>query len=132
MTPELTWVAATALITMLMWVPYILSLVGQMGVPGAIRDPEHDTPLQAPWAQRAKRAHANAVENLVVFAPLAIGVHVAGISSGTTAAACAIYFFARLGHYAVYTAGLPWIRTPLFAIGCVCNVVLAFALLGAG
>jgi len=130
MTPELTWVAATALITMLMWVPYILSLIGQMGLVGVLSDGERGTALQAPWAQRAKRAHVNAVENLVVFAPLAIGVHLAGLSSGTTATACAIYFWARLAHYLVYTAGVPWIRTPIFAVSWVCMLVLAFTLLG--
>lgn len=130
MSPELTWVGATALLTMLMWVPYILSLIGQTGLVGAVSDTENATALDAPWAQRAKRAHANAVENLVVFAPLAIGVHVAGLGSGTTATACAVYFWARLAHYLVYTLGVPWLRTPIFAVSWVCMLVLAFVLLG--
>lgn len=130
MSPELYWVAAAALFTAVMWVPYILSLLSQMGVGAALADGEHDTALEAPWAQRCKRAHVNAIENLAVFAPLAIGVHVAGLSSGTTATACAVYFFARVGHYVVYTAGMPYIRTPLFAIGWVCIVALGLTLLG--
>jgi uncharacterized MAPEG superfamily protein len=130
MSPELTWVAATALITALMWIPYILSLLGQMGVTTALADTEHETQLEAAWARRCKRAHANAVENLAVFAPLAIGIHVAGLSSGATATACTVYFFARVGHYVVYTAGMPWIRTPLFAIAWLCTVVLGITLLG--
>lgn len=130
MSPELTWVAATALITALMWVPYILSLIGQMGVINALSDGEHDTKLEAAWAQRAKRAHINAVENLVIFAPLAIGVHVAGAGNSTTAAACAVFFFARLAHYGIYTLGLPWVRTPVFAISWLSLIVLALTLLG--
>jgi uncharacterized MAPEG superfamily protein len=130
MSSELFWVAATALITALMWVPHILSLLGQIGVAAALNDGEAATAPDAGWARRAKRAHANAVENLVVFAPLAIGVHVAGLSSGATAAACAVYFFARLAHYLVYTAGLPFVRTLSFAVGWLCQIVLALTLVG--
>jgi len=130
MTPELTWVAATALITMLMWVPYVLSLIGQMGLGGTLSDTEHETQLEAAWARRCKRAHANAVENLAVFAPLAIGVHLAGFGSDTTATACAVFFWARLAHFLVYTAGVPWIRTPLFAVSWLCMLVLAVTRLG--
>ena len=130
MSPELFWVAATALFTAVMWVPYILSLLGQTGLVAALADGEHETTLEAAWARRCKRAHANAVENLAVFAPLAIGVHVAGLSSGATATACTVYFFARVGHYVVYTAGMPWVRTPLFAIAWLCTVVLGITLLG--
>lgn len=130
MSPELTWVAATALITALMWVPYILSLLGQVGIAAALADTEHDATLEAAWARRSKRAHANAVENLVVFAPLAIGIHLAGLGSGTTATLCAVFFYSRLAHYAVYTAGVPYLRTPLFAVGWVCVILLALILLG--
>jgi uncharacterized MAPEG superfamily protein len=130
MSPELTWVAATALITALMWVPYILSLLGQVGIAAALADTEHDATLEVAWARRSKRAHANAVENLVVFAPLAIGIHLAGLGSGTTATLCAVFFYSRLAHYAVYTAGVPYLRTPLFAVGWVCLILLALILLG--
>jgi uncharacterized MAPEG superfamily protein len=130
MTPELTWVAAMALITALMWVPYILSLIGQMGLVGALADGEHETPLEAAWARRCKRAHANAVENLVIFAPLAIGIHLAGLGSETTATACAVFFYARLAHYAIYWLGLPYIRTVVFAVSWLCLMVLALTLLG--
>lgn len=130
MSSELYWVTATALITALMWVPYILSLLGQFGVMAALSDGNAGTPPSAVWAQRAKRAHANAVENLVVFAPLAIGIHVTGLSSGTTASACAVFFFARLVHYLVYTAGIPFVRTLSFAVGWLCQMVLALTLLG--
>jgi len=130
MSSELFWVAATALITALMWVPYILSLLGQLGIVAALSDGNAGTAPSAVWAQRAKRAHTNAVENLVVFAPLAIGIHVAGLSSGTTATACAVFFFTRLVHYLVYTAGIPFVRTLSFAVGWLCQMVLALALLG--
>ena len=130
MSAELTWLAATALITGLMWLPYILSLMGQMGVMTALSDGNHETGLEVLWAQRAKRAHANAVENLVVFAPLAIAVHVTGMSSGATATACAVFFYSRLAHFVVYTMGIPVVRTLAFAVGFLCQMFLALTLLG--
>jgi uncharacterized MAPEG superfamily protein len=122
MTPELTWLTATALITALMWVPYILVLIAQMGLVGALTETR--------WARRAKRAHTNAVENLVVFAPLAIAVHVTGTSTAMTATVCAVFFYTRLAHYVVYAAGIPVIRTLLFAVGWACQMILALTLLG--
>lgn len=130
MSPELTWVAAMALITALMWVPYILSLLGQMGAGAALADSEHEVTLESAWARRCKRAHANAVENLVIFAPLAIGVHLAGLGNGTTATLCAVFFYARLAHYLIYTLGIPYLRTPAFAVSWVCLIALALILLG--
>jgi uncharacterized MAPEG superfamily protein len=66
----------------------------------------------------------------VVFAPLAVAVHLTGMSSATTAAACAVYFYARLAHYLVYTAGIAGLRTLLFAAGWACQMILALTLLG--
>jgi uncharacterized MAPEG superfamily protein len=130
MTPELTWLTATAFITALMWLPYILMLIVQMGLVGALTDPQHETEIETRWARRAKRAHTNAVENLVVFAPLAIAVHLTGMGSETTATICAVFFYTRLAHYVVYTAGIPVIRTLLFAVGWACQMMLALTLLG--
>ena len=65
-----------------------------------------------------------------MFAPLGIGIHVAGMSSTFTANVCAIYFFSRLAHYLVYAGGVPYVRTPMFAIGWVCCLLLALQLMG--
>jgi uncharacterized MAPEG superfamily protein len=130
MTPELKWLAATALFTGLVWVPYILALLGQMGVGKALMDGQHATPLDAPWAQRAKRAHANAVENLVVFAALVIVLHLAEAATSLTATAAFVFFLSRIGHWGVYVLGLPLIRTLLFAVGFACQMIIGLTLFG--
>ena len=86
--------------------------------------------VRADWARRAAAAHTNAVENLVVFAPLAIAVHLLGVGSELTATAAA-YFFLRVAHYVVYMLAVPVLRTLLFAGGVACRVTLAVAVLGA-
>lgn len=126
---EIHWLVLTLLLTALMWVPYILRLLGEMGMVQGVMDGEHATPVEAPWAQRAKRAHANAIENLAIFAPLILAVEIVHAGSEWTALAAQVYFWARLVHYGVYTMGLPIVRTLAFAVGFACQIILVLALL---
>lgn len=128
MTVELEYLTWTVLVTALMWVPYILNTIMVRGLVDAVGYPENPKPL-APWASRAKAAHYNAVENLVVFAALVLGANVAGISNEITAGACAIYFWARIVHYLVYTFAIPWVRTLAFAVGFGCQITLVLQIL---
>jgi uncharacterized MAPEG superfamily protein len=94
----------------------------------AVGYPEDPKPLSA-WASKMKAAHANAIENLVVFATLVLIANAAGISSASTVMACEVYFWARLLHVASYTFAIPWVRTISFAVGFGCQMLLAIALL---
>lgn len=129
MTTELEYLTWTALLTALLWIPYILNMIAVRGLVDAVGYPENPKPLAA-WAARAKAAHYNAVENLVVFAALVLAAHAAGVSNGATATACMVFFWARLVHYLVYTFGIPWLRTLAFAVGFVCQVAVAWQILG--
>ena len=131
LTPELLWLAATVTMTALMWVPYILNRMKERGVWTALWDPQGETRADAQWADRMMRAHRNAVENLVVFAPLVLALHAVEISTAATAAASTIYFFARAAHYVIFTLGLPLFRVVAFLIGFACQMVLAAALFAA-
>ena len=104
-----------------------------MAVRGLMRtlaNPSPDDKPLAPWAQRAQRAHANAVENLVLFAPAALAVQVMNLGDSLTAAACATYFFARLVHYIVYAVGIPGLRTLAYFAGWGATLLLVARLLG--
>lgn len=127
---ELVWLTRVALLTALLWVPYILQLIVQLGPVKAIWDPTGAHPHNADWALRAKRAHYNAVENLAVFAPLALIVGLTGIGTAATATAAAAYFWLRLAHYLIHTAAIPVIRTLAFLGGFACQAVLALRILG--
>jgi len=117
---SLTWVLA---LTAVMWVPYIVNAIVVRGLVDAVGYPEDPKPL-APWAQRMKKAHYNAVENVVVFAAIVLVLHASGISTATTVLACNLYFWARLVHLVAYTFGVPWIRTLSFAAAWLCIVAL--------
>jgi uncharacterized MAPEG superfamily protein len=82
-----------------------------------------DEPLPG-WAQRAKKAHYNAVENLAPFAAVVIVAHLAAAANPTTALWAAIYFWARVAHYFGHISGLPFVRTTLFTVGWIAILVI--------
>lgn len=124
MTPELYYLAATALLTAVIWVPYALNYIIAGGLMNAV-GPHADVDSMAGWAIRMKKAHANAIENLVVFAALVLVVQAAGANNDTTALAAMVFFWARVAHLLTQTFGIPWVRTLAFATGFGCQVVLA-------
>ncbi len=130
MTTELYWLTLTTLMTALFWLPYILNRIKVRGPMTAMGNTTSSSLSHDPWAERAMKAHINAVENLVIFAPLVLTAHVLGISTSLTAIAALIYFFARLAHFIIQTAGIPVLRTLSFAVGMVCQLIFAFSILG--
>ena len=121
----LTWVTA---LTAVMWIPYILNMIMVRGLMDAVGYPEDPAPL-SPWAQKMKAAHANAVENLVVFAALVLIANAAGVSNGTTVLACQVYFWARVIHFASYSFAIPWVRTLAFVTGFACQAAIVLQLI---
>jgi len=130
MTKELLWLTLTVILTGVLWVPYILDRAMVRGLMAAMGNPSrHDKP-QSPWAQRLYFAHTNAVENLVIFAPLVLILDAQGHSTESTVLACAVYFWARLVHAVVYTMGVPVLRTLAFTVGFLAQVALVLAVFG--
>lgn len=127
---ELLYTTLTAIFTGLIWMPIILNRLAEMGPWKALKNPQPDVRPDADWAYRLANAHRNAIENLVVFAPLAITVHILQLSTAGTAKAAAVFFFARVAHALIYTFGIPLLRTIAFAIGVFCQVFLAGRILG--
>lgn len=130
LTPELGYTAAAAALTGSMWIPIIVNRLAEMGVWKALKNPEPDVRPRAGWAYRLTNAHRNAIENLVVFAPLALGIVLLDLQSPLTGMAAAMFFWSRLAHLAIYTAGIPFFRTVAFLIGFGAQVVLALRLFG--
>ena len=128
MKTELWYLVLVTAFTGLLWIPYILDRVMVWGLIDAVGYPDSPKP-QSLWARRLMKAHANAVENLVVFAALVLAAQVAGVSNSAIATSAMVYFWARVVHAAVYTAGIPWLRTISFTVGFLCQAVIAWQLL---
>ena len=127
LTPELHLLVLVATATVFMWLPYMLGRIATRGLARSLANPDPSFQPDPTWAQRARAAHWNAVENLVVFAPLVIVAAIAGISTPATILACQIYLAARIVHYVVYTAGIPGLRTIAFGVGFAATLSLAGA-----
>ena len=127
---EMHYLVLTALFTGVLWVPIIVNRLAEMGPRAALKNPQPDVRPEADWAYRLANAHRNALENLVVFAPLALSVQVLGVATSTTAAASAVFFVTRVAHAFIYTFGIPLLRTIAFFVGFLCQVVFAVHLLG--
>jgi len=115
MTTELQYLALSAIIPVLLWMPYILDAIAKNGLLDAVGYPEAGLRM-SPWAERMKKAHYNAVENLVVFAVFVLIAHELEISNAATTSAATTYFWARLVHPIAYTLAIPWVRTLSFLV----------------
>ena len=129
MKTELLYLALVTAFTGLMWVPYVLDRIAVGGLMEAVGYPANPKP-QSPWAQRLKKAHANAVENLVVFAALVLTAQALGIASVVIGSAAVVYFWARVVHAAAFAFAIPWVRTLAFTVGFLAQAVVAWQILG--
>jgi uncharacterized MAPEG superfamily protein len=130
MTKELFWLTMTSVLTLVIWIPYIVDRVMVRGLWATLDNPKVNAKPQTPWAQRLYFAHTNAVDNLVTFAPLVLILDSIGRSTMATAIACAVYFWARLAHAIVYALGVPVLRTLAFTVGFLAQAVLVLAIFG--
>ena len=124
----LTWVTA---LTILLWIPYILAHIMNVGLLPTLTYKSDGNPLPA-WAARAKKAHANAIENLVPFAVLVLVAHQLDISNIATTSAAVAYFWLRLAHFITYTANVPFGRTVTFAGAWGAQLCILFQILTIG
>jgi uncharacterized MAPEG superfamily protein len=128
MTRELFWLTLTVILTGLLWIPYMINRFQVRGLSGVLANPSRNDKAHAEWATRLMFAHDNAVENLVIFAPLVLILAEIDYSTNWTVYACAVYFWARVAHLIVYTMGLPVFRSLAFTVGFLAQAVLALAI----
>ncbi len=129
--PEIYWLTLTVIMTSLLWVPQILNSLIKSGPIKAFLYPDAAAQLYSDWAQRSKAAHGNAVQNLVIFAPLVILLVVFDLENEITALMAMIYFIARVFHYIMHVLAIPLLRTVAFLIGFVCQLVIGFSIISA-
>jgi uncharacterized MAPEG superfamily protein len=123
-----TWLLATVGFTACLWIPYVLDRFIRIGVVRTLKSPQpSDAAEQSAWALRAKAAHINAIENLVLFAPLAL-MACQSCNDGLAAAGAA-YFVSRVMHFVFYTAGIPALRTVAFLGGFGAQMFMVVSLL---
>ena len=121
---SLVWVSS---FTALLWIPYVLNRIAVAGIAATVGYPA-EPPELSPWVRRLRAAHANAVENLVVFAALVLAAQLLGVSTPATVAAATLYLWSRILHAVTYTLGISWLRTIAFTGGFAAQMILASTL----
>lgn len=114
---ELRLLAYLALLSLVIWAPYIIAAVSVRGMPKSMGYPTGHYDDLPEWAQRCQRTHMNLVENLVPFGALVLIAQISGASSDATVLGAQLFFWGRLAHAAVHIAGIPYLRTGTFVVG---------------
>ena len=124
---ELRYLIYTAILLLVLWIPYIIAELKMTGMGKALSYPDERTlPM---WAQRLKRAHYNLVENIGPFAVAVLAGEWLGIHTPLTAACAMIFFWARLAHPIMQMARIWGTRTAAFAVGVGATLVYLAAIL---
>lgn len=118
MKPELTLLTCAVVLTLVQAVVAVFGALMQVGLPMLAGNRENMPEIKG-WGGRAARAHRNMLENLVLFAALVLVAVVADKTNSTTLLGAQIFVYARLAYAAVYIAGVPWLRTGVWAVSVV-------------
>jgi uncharacterized MAPEG superfamily protein len=119
MTPELSYLAYTAILTAALWIPYVIA---QTVTNGPLTPPNYVDPTPRPlplWGRRADRAYLNAVEAFAPFAALVLIAHASGKATAMVTFWAMCFFWLRLTHAVVYLLAIPYVRTLVFTLGFV-------------
>jgi uncharacterized MAPEG superfamily protein len=118
MTPELTYLVWSAVLTFVLVLIAVSGAQLQVGLPTLAGDREGLAEIKG-WAGRARRAHANMLENLILFAILVLVAHAAGVRNGMTLLGAQLFFWGRVAHAVLYLAGTPWVRTAAWGVSVI-------------
>jgi len=130
MSEEIYWLTLTTVYTALLVLPYAVYRIGKIGLVQVFMNPlPGDAPFEAAWAHRSYRAHMNAFENLILFTPIAIGIHVMGASNEVTQISSVVFFCARVLHGPLTIFNVPIFRTLIYFVGLGATFTMAYQLL---
>ena len=117
-TMELKLLVWSVILTVIQMAVAVAGATMQVGLP-ALAGNRDDLPPITGWAGRARRAHHNMLENLVLFAVLVVAASISGKINATTALGAELFFWGRVAYAPIYIAGVPWLRTAAFAVSLV-------------
>ena len=128
MTTDLTMLTASAVLTAALVLPYGLAMWTRWPVTAVLGNRDDPPPLP-PWAERARRAQRNMLENFPHFAVLVLVANAAGVTNEQTALGATLFFWARLVHAVVYITGVWQLRALAYFAGIAGEGLIAWRLL---
>lgn len=130
MSPDLAYLLFSVILCFAQMLVAATGANQQVGLPKLAGNRE-GLPEYTGWAGRARRAHLNMIENLVLFAALVLIAAVANKANPTTALGAMIFFWARLAYAVIYLIGIPWLRTLAWFVSVIGMAMIAWVLLQA-
>jgi uncharacterized MAPEG superfamily protein len=98
------------------------------GLPYNLSPRDAPPPAITKISARFVRAFKNFMETFVFFAAAVLAVTLAGKANATSALGASLYFWARLVYVPVYAAGIPVVRTLVWAVSVAGLVMVLTAL----
>lgn len=128
MTPDLKYLLASVVLT---FVQVLIAAAAANQTVGltTLAGNRDDVPAFTGFAGRAKRAHLNMIENMVLFVALVLIAAAAGKANATTAMGAAVFFWARLVYAVIYLLGVPWLRTVAWFVSVIGMIMIALQLM---
>ncbi len=127
MTPDLKYLLFSVVLTAVQMVIAAAAANHEVGL-ATLAGNREGLPEYKGFAGRAKRAHLNMVENMVLFTARVLIAAVAGKANATTAMGAMNFFWARLVYAVVYLIGIPWLRTAVWFVSVIGMVMIAVQL----
>jgi len=133
MTPELRWLALSALLGLVQiflaaWSTMAQRPDGLRWSAGARDEPQ---PEPTGVAARLTRARDNFLETFPLLAAAVLGAHLAGRYGALTGWGTLIYFLCRVAYVPLYAAGVPWVRSLVWG-GSIVGLLMVLAALLVG
>ena len=104
----------------LIYLPYILVAYGRLSIGMDMNAPRAMFDRLPDYAKRATGAHQNSFEVFALFAAASLTAYVSNVASDKTSMYVLAFLVARFLFNLFYILNLPWLRSPMWAIGMVC------------
>lgn len=128
MTTELCMLAWSVVLGLVQIALAATCSVSQRGLGWAAGARDDAKPPLAGIGGRLDRARANFLETFPLFAAAVLAAHLLQQHDGMTVLGTQLYFWARVAYVPVYAAGIPYLRTLIWAMSIVGMVLVVLAL----
>ncbi|TYQ31373.1 MAPEG family protein [Pseudanabaena sp. UWO310] len=119
-TPSQLLLYGIAIAAGLVYLPYIVVAYGRLHIGIDMNAPRAMFDRLPDYAKRATWAHQNSFEVFALFAAAALTAYVTNVASDRTSLYIIAFLVARFLFNLFYILDLPWLRSPMWAIGMVC------------
>ena len=123
MTPDLKILVCSVALTFVEVLVAMMAAKAQVGL-GVLAGNRDGLPPLVGFAGRARRAHQNMLESLVLFAALILVAQIAGKANANTLLGAELFFWGRLAHWLIYLIGIPWLRTIAWLVSVIGLIVI--------